>query len=154
MSSGVSDPGRVAALRAMAHPLRLRMLAMLTGTAMSAADVARELDLTHANASYHLRQMRDAGLLVVAEEESVRGGRAKRYRYDAVGNIKGMQHTAAQGEWHRRYDYALDSNRLLETLDQQVAKIVCGHPDSLVHDSSFSFTTRWRMSSFCSSVRW
>lgn len=82
MSSGVSDPGRVAALRAMAHPLRLRMLSMLTGTAMSAADVARELDLTHANASYHLRQMRDAGLLVVAEEESVRGGRAKRYRYD------------------------------------------------------------------------
>lgn len=82
MSSGVGDPGRVASLRAMAHPLRLRMLSMLTGTAMSAAEVARELDLTHANASYHLRQMLDAGLIVLAEEESVRGGKAKRYRYD------------------------------------------------------------------------
>lgn len=82
MSSGVADPDRVASLRAMAHPLRLRMLSLLTGAAMSAAEVARELELTHANASYHLRQMLDAGLLVVAEEESVRGGRAKRYRYD------------------------------------------------------------------------
>ncbi|HEU4912964.1 MAG TPA: helix-turn-helix domain-containing protein [Actinomycetes bacterium] len=82
MSSGVGDPERVASLRAMAHPLRLRMLSMLTGTAMSAAELARELDLTHANASYHLRQMLDAGLVVLAEEESVRGGKAKRYRYD------------------------------------------------------------------------
>jgi DNA-binding transcriptional ArsR family regulator len=66
----------------MAHPLRLRMLSLLTGTAMSAAEVARELGVTHANASYHLRQMHRARLLVVAEEESVRGGKAKRYRFD------------------------------------------------------------------------
>jgi predicted ArsR family transcriptional regulator len=66
----------------MAHPLRLRMLSLLTGTAMSAAEVARELNLTHANASYHLRQLQAVGLLVVESEESVRGGKAKRYRYD------------------------------------------------------------------------
>ena len=82
MSSGVADPATVTSLRAMAHPLRLRMLSLLTGTAMSAAEVARELDITHANASYHLRQLLAAGLLVPAGEESVRGGRAKRYRYD------------------------------------------------------------------------
>jgi DNA-binding transcriptional ArsR family regulator len=82
MSSGVAEPSHVSALRAMAHPLRLRMLSLLTGTAMSAAEVARELGTTHANASYHLRQMHAARLLVVAEEESVRGGKAKRYRYD------------------------------------------------------------------------
>ena len=82
MSSGVADPAHVSSLRAMAHPLRLRMLSLLTGTAMSAAEVARELGTTHANASYHLRQMYAARLLVVAEEESVRGGKAKRYRYD------------------------------------------------------------------------
>lgn len=82
MSSGVVDPAQVSALRAMAHPLRLRMLSLLTGAAMSAAEVARELGITHANASYHLRQLHAARLLVVAEEESVRGGKAKRYRYD------------------------------------------------------------------------
>jgi DNA-binding transcriptional ArsR family regulator len=82
MSSGVTDPAAVATLRAMAHPIRLRILSLLTGTAMSAAEVARELDITHANASYHLRLLSDVGLLVGAGEESIRGGRAKRYRYD------------------------------------------------------------------------
>ena len=57
------------------------MLCLLTGTAMSAAEGARELDLTQANASYHLRLLRDAGLLVVTGEEKVNGGVAKRYRH-------------------------------------------------------------------------
>jgi DNA-binding transcriptional ArsR family regulator len=82
MSSGVADPAQVAALRAMAHPIRLRILSLLTGAPMSAAEVARELDITHANASYHLRLLSHAGLLVDAGEESIRGGKAKRYRYD------------------------------------------------------------------------
>lgn len=68
-------------LRAAAHPVRLRILSLLTGAELSAAEVARELDLTHANASYHLRQLAAAGLLVVAGEEKVRGGVAKRYRH-------------------------------------------------------------------------
>ena len=72
---------KVNALRATAHPVRLQMLSLLTGTAMSAAEVARELDLTHANASYHLRVLFDAGELVEAGEEKIRGGIAKRYRY-------------------------------------------------------------------------
>ena len=68
-------------LRAMAHPVRLRMLSLLTGSAMSAAEVARELDLTHANASYHLRILLASGEIVEAGEERIRGGVAKRYRY-------------------------------------------------------------------------
>ncbi len=70
------------ALRAVAHPLRLRMLSLLTGAELSAAEVARELDITHANASYHLRVLLDAGELVVAGEEKIRGGIAKRYRHE------------------------------------------------------------------------
>ena len=77
----MTDDDRVSALRATAHPLRLQMLSLLTGSAMSAAEVARELDLTHANASYHLRVLVEAGELVVAGEEKIRGGVAKRYRY-------------------------------------------------------------------------
>jgi len=73
--------GEITSLRAAAHPLRLRMLSLLTGSAMSAAEVARELDITHANASYHLRQLHDAGMILVEGEERIRGGVAKRYRY-------------------------------------------------------------------------
>jgi DNA-binding transcriptional ArsR family regulator len=71
----------IGSLRAVAHPVRLRMLSVLTGTAMSAADLARTLGLSHANASYHLRQLADAGEVVEAGEQKIRGGTAKLYRY-------------------------------------------------------------------------
>src|SRR5829696_649778 len=72
---------RISELRATAHPLRLQMLSLLTGAELSAAEVARELDVTQANASYHLRLLLAAGLLEVAGEETVRGGKAKKYRH-------------------------------------------------------------------------
>lgn len=82
-----ADSEAVARLRATAHPVRLRIMSLLTAEAMSAAEVARALDLTHANASYHLRQLHDVGELVVESEEKIRGGVAKRYRYDAAREV-------------------------------------------------------------------
>jgi DNA-binding transcriptional ArsR family regulator len=79
--------GDRAALRATAHPVRLRIMSLLTGAALTAAEVARELGLTHANASYHLRTLLAAGMIVPAGEERIRGGMAKRYRYDAAHDI-------------------------------------------------------------------
>src|SRR4051794_30024235 len=75
---------RIAALRALAHPLRLRMLSLLTGTALSAAELGRELDVSQALASYHLRQLADAALVQLAEQRSRRGGRERRYRVAPV----------------------------------------------------------------------
>jgi DNA-binding transcriptional ArsR family regulator len=75
------DSHSVSALRATAHPVRLRILSLLTASALSAAEIARELGLTHANASYHLRVLADAGAVVEAGEEKIRGGVAKRYRH-------------------------------------------------------------------------
>lgn len=74
---------RRARLRALAHPVRLRILSLLTAAAMTATEVAQELGLTHANASYHLRQLHAIGLLELVGEEKIRGATAKRYRYDA-----------------------------------------------------------------------
>ncbi|SFB05689.1 Helix-turn-helix domain-containing protein [Nocardioides alpinus] len=82
-----TDDDAVARLRASAHPVRLRIMSLLTAEAMSAAEVARALDLTHANASYHLRVLHDVGELVVDSEEKIRGGVAKRYRYDASREV-------------------------------------------------------------------
>ena len=82
------DQSAMARLRATAHPLRLRILSLLTAEAMSAAEVARALGITHANASYHLRVLHDVGELVVESEEKIRGGVAKRYRYDATAETR------------------------------------------------------------------
>jgi DNA-binding transcriptional ArsR family regulator len=70
-------------LRALAHPVRLRILSLLTGAPMTAAETARELGLGHANVSYHLRQLLAGGVIEVAGEERINGGVAKRYRYDS-----------------------------------------------------------------------
>ncbi|WP_265445413.1 ArsR/SmtB family transcription factor [Flexivirga meconopsidis] len=72
---------RLTGLRAVAHPVRLRMLSLLTGVELSAAELARELGISQANASYHVRLLADAGEVSVVGTESVRGGMAKRYRY-------------------------------------------------------------------------
>jgi DNA-binding transcriptional ArsR family regulator len=81
MSLGVERDSARARLRALAHPVRLRILSLLTAAPMTAAEVARELGLTHANASYHLRQLHAVEAIQVAGEEHIRGGVAKRYRY-------------------------------------------------------------------------
>jgi DNA-binding transcriptional ArsR family regulator len=75
------DPVASSRLRAVAHPLRLQILSLLTGAQLSASEVARELGTTQANASYHLRVLASAGHVEAAGEEKIRGGVAKRYRH-------------------------------------------------------------------------
>lgn len=90
------------ALRATAHPVRLQMLSLLTGAELSAAEVARELGISHANASYHLRLLLDAGQLEVAGEERIRGGVAKRYRHPWREHAtRGKATTAERLTWAR-----------------------------------------------------
>ncbi|MCY7402878.1 MAG: helix-turn-helix domain-containing protein [Nocardioides sp.] len=99
----------LSALRSVAHPVRLRILSMLTAEAMSAAEVARALDLTHANASYHLRVLHDAGELVVESEERIRGGVAKRYRYAVGGDPARVPSHLSKAEDHIAWQHATNS---------------------------------------------
>lgn len=113
------DPTR--SLRAIAHPVRLQMLSLLTGAELSAAEVARELGLTHANASYHLRHLAEAGLVEVAGEERIRGGVAKRYRHHWD------QHTRRRGRTSDE-DRELYARALAEELVRRVRDAVPDHP--------------------------
>src|SRR6476469_9818071 len=45
VADDLTDPSAVSALRSVAHPVRLRILSLLTAEAMSAAEVARALGL-------------------------------------------------------------------------------------------------------------
>ncbi|WP_199737212.1 MULTISPECIES: helix-turn-helix domain-containing protein [Micromonospora] len=67
-------------LRALAHPVRLRMLSLLWSAPLSAAALARELGISHALASQHLRRLDAAGLVELADVRSRRGGQERRYR--------------------------------------------------------------------------
>lgn len=105
MSLGVpvdpaAESAETGALRAYAHPLRLQMLSLLTGTPMSAAELSRELEITHANASYHLRVLARAGFVAVAEEREVRGGLERRYAI-VKGEPTRVDDPAARRQWFR-----------------------------------------------------
>jgi DNA-binding transcriptional ArsR family regulator len=80
-------------LRVIAHPLRLRLLSLCTRSPMSASEAARELGETQANVSYHLRRLREAGLLEDAGVERIRGGAAKRYRHVPASGERLDAHT-------------------------------------------------------------
>jgi DNA-binding transcriptional ArsR family regulator len=72
-------------LRALSHPVRLRILSLVSGVAMSTAELARELGMNHAAVSFHVRQLVAAGFLTLAETRSVRGGQERRYRHEPAG---------------------------------------------------------------------
>ncbi|HWE15127.1 MAG TPA: winged helix-turn-helix domain-containing protein [Solirubrobacteraceae bacterium] len=71
--------------------MRLRILSLLTGAAMSSAELARELDMNHAAVSFHVRKLADAGYLELAEMRSVRGGKERRYRQRPAGGPQWQQ---------------------------------------------------------------
>jgi DNA-binding transcriptional ArsR family regulator len=102
-----------AALRAMAHPVRLQIMSLLTGASLTAAEVARELGLTHANASYHLRNLLAGGMIVAAGEEKIRGGVAKRYRYDAAQDVAGQRTDGPWSDVQNRSMYVSTANELI-----------------------------------------
>ncbi|MFD0489538.1 ArsR/SmtB family transcription factor [Saccharopolyspora spinosporotrichia] len=68
------------ALRALAHPVRLRMLSLIWSAPRSAAGLARALGISHGLASQHLRKLVDVGLVELDEVRAKRGGRERLYR--------------------------------------------------------------------------
>ena len=84
-SQSVHDP-RV--LRAVAHPVRTRILSELSASGPSrAADLARDLDIPANQASFHLRQLAKYGLVVEAPEEA----RDRRDRVWKVASDQGFR---------------------------------------------------------------
>lgn len=100
-------------LRAVAHPTRLQILSLLTGAELSAADLAREVGTTQANASYHVRVLAAAGLIVPAGEERIRGGLAKRYRHpwkeSGDTGHEPLAHQAGVDEAYQRFIQAVSA---------------------------------------------
>jgi DNA-binding transcriptional ArsR family regulator len=82
-------------LRALAHPLRLRMVSLVWNVPLSAAELARELDISHALASQHLRRLDAVGLVELAEVRANRGGRERRYRAVHGSPLSDQRHEAA-----------------------------------------------------------
>lgn len=68
-----------AALRALAHALRRRILALLHERAATTSELAETLDRPKGTVGYHLKVLADAGLVRIVRTEQVRAITAKYY---------------------------------------------------------------------------
>jgi DNA-binding transcriptional ArsR family regulator len=80
---GVSD----AALGAIvAHPVRCRLIAIFAVRVASPNEIAQELGMPVGDVSYHVRTLKDAGIIELVEERPVRGSTEHFYR-TVINNI-------------------------------------------------------------------
>jgi predicted ArsR family transcriptional regulator len=109
-------------LRALANPLRIRIVSLVTGVSLSAAEVAEELGIAHASASYHLRQLAEAGFLEQVDEQPPRGGKGRPrrcYRYDPASAAR-LDRTDGRRLLHEALSVDL-ARRLAEAAEQRLS---------------------------------
>jgi DNA-binding transcriptional ArsR family regulator len=73
----IDDPRFV---KALGHPMRVRILALLQERTASPRELAQWLDATLGTVSYHVRALYDLGLLELVRTTQVRGAIAHHYR--------------------------------------------------------------------------
>ena len=88
----ISDPRLV---KALGHPLRIQILAILEERVASPSQIADELDAPLGNVSYHVRQLAELGLITLVKETPVRGTLEHYYRAELRPRISGRAFSAA-----------------------------------------------------------
>ena len=80
----ITDPRVV---KALAHPLRVRILAALEERTASPSELSEELDAPLGNVSYHVRQLASLGLVKLVRRTPRRGAIEHHYRAEARPQI-------------------------------------------------------------------
>jgi DNA-binding transcriptional ArsR family regulator len=85
----INDPRLV---KALAHPLRIRILSILEEDAASPSELAEQLDAPLGNVAYHVRALANLGLIKLVRTTPVRG--AVEHHYKAAGRAR-----VSEGAW-------------------------------------------------------
>ena len=88
----INDPRLV---KALAHPLRIRILAILEDRVASPSEIAEQLDAPLGNVSYHVRQLSELGLISLVRETPVRGTLEHHYKAEIRPRITDKAWSAA-----------------------------------------------------------
>jgi DNA-binding transcriptional ArsR family regulator len=88
----ITDPRLV---KALAHPLRIRILAILEDRVASPSEIAEQLDAPLGNVSYHVRQLAELGLISLVRETPVRGTLEHHYKAEIRPRITDKAWSAA-----------------------------------------------------------
>jgi DNA-binding transcriptional ArsR family regulator len=104
--------------RAMAHPMRARILAALDGRELSPVELARELDASLGVISYHVRVLADAGVVELARTTARRGAIQHHYRLRDGAAVSGSVSLSAE----RADKLAGDLRKVVDKARREAAK--------------------------------
>jgi DNA-binding transcriptional ArsR family regulator len=96
--------------KALAHPLRLRILGLLEQGSSTPKALARQLGVPLGNVSYHVRALRDHGFLELEHTRVVRGAVEHRYRVLARPRITAETWTELPAIVREAFDSAAVAN--------------------------------------------
>jgi DNA-binding transcriptional ArsR family regulator len=82
MSKAITEIDDPRLVKALAHPLRIRILGVLEHHSATPKQLSQALDVPLENLSYHVRALRDFGFIKLEERRMVRG--AVEHRYSLV----------------------------------------------------------------------
>jgi len=69
----IDDP----AASMLSEPIKMKILDLLTKKEMTISEISRELKTNKAKISYHMKSLRDAGLVIISRKEERQGMRFK-----------------------------------------------------------------------------
>ena len=125
-----NQPIAVQGQRAMAHPMRARILAALDGQELSPVELARGLGASLGVVSYHVRVLADAGVVELARTTARRGAIQHHYRLRDAAAVSGSVALSTEdadrlaGELRKVIDRARRDARKAERGDVEVTVLV------------------------------
>jgi DNA-binding transcriptional ArsR family regulator len=126
----IDDPRYV---KALAHPLRIRILAMLADRSASPVQLAGKLDATLGTVAYHVRTLHSLGLVELVDTRQRRGATEHYYR--------GREHPRFPDDaWSGLAPVA--KQRMLSAMLQQIGEYVTGSAAAGGFDRSEAHLTR------------
>jgi DNA-binding transcriptional ArsR family regulator len=120
-------------LKAIAHPLRIRILAMLSERAASPVQLAGKLDATLGTVAYHVRTLHNLGLLELVDTRQRRGATEHYYRARPRPRF-------SDGAWDALAPVA--KQRLLSAMLQQIGQFTSASAAAGGFDRADSHITR------------
>lgn len=129
---GVSD----AAIGAIvAHPLRCRLLVIFADRVASPSEAAEELGLPIGDISYHVRTLREAGVIQLVDERPVRGSTEHFYRTSLSLDLTDEEYSGMSAEERATFcrqtlhimaaeaSYSLSEGKFTERADHHIGRV-------------------------------
>ena len=129
MSKPIADIDDPRLVKALAHPIRVRIMGLLERGSATPKAMADELGMPLGNVSYHVRMLRDFGFLELERTRVVRGAVEHRYRATSRPRITAAAWAQLPAIVREAFDAAF-LDRIVDEMGRAAAQGKLARPES------------------------